>query len=769
MYGLVQDCMFARNRAQLGGAMALSSVQQGHLYWQKTDYDANEAVQGGALWLQDILKIALLNECTLRGSLAAEQGGAIFSNSSTLRARFSRIAGSTATQGGGMWCGGYSDITLDSCHIAENGAKLSGGGLHVEAQAVLSAVQTQFSRNYVQPDEMDGSGVAGAAHQGGAVAIFSGTEGGSSALADQPASSFRDCNFTNNFARNGGAMMVSARADLFRCHFSDNSASVGGSLQVSRATNLLATNCTFAGGVAESVGGGVAVDTSKAEFKECFFLGNRAADQDLLLGVEGGGGGMHVAGSVAPLSVKLQLCVFAGNRAQYGGGALFGGGSSVRIDSSRFDDNVADAMGGAVRLGALSSQGGSQGGAHVEFSYVDFTGHAAAKGAGAIDIRQSKAKLDNCHFSHNTASGGQTGQDQWGGAVRILDRSSEVDFNACSFTNNTATYGGALYAGIGAGLLLSSCEFQRNRARSGGAIRVESSAEIMVSACKFIGQQATEGGAMSALGPPSRLFGATTAWVRSSEFSDNEAESSGGAIFAVGSDLFLKSNTFLHNRVKGIDGQGGGAFSLTSVEFSGETVPGQMVFEDDHFTGHHAHTGGTGAVVGSSKVSFVQTTLRNSSALGNGGAVFGSGNDVQLNFIHGALEQALAGALGGCVALQEGGSLFAQGTKFRNCTAGLAMSTHGPGGRSSTAGWQPFSKQRAEDFLRLRQLHQETAMGGGICLTGNSTAFFDKQVELSDNFAYGLGGGIGASESKVHAAFARLPAPDCSGHLSPAG
>lgn len=563
-------------------------------------------------------------------------------------------------------------------------------------------------------------------------------------------------------------MLVSARADLFRCNFSNNSATSGGSLKVMRAMNLLATNCTFQAGVAKVNGGGVAVEDSKAEFKGCFFLSNLAADAP---GTEGGGGGMHVSGSVAPLSIKLQDCLFAGNQAQYGGGALFGNDSSVRVDLSEFRENSAEAMGGAVRLGALSSRRG-QGGAHAEFSYVTFIGHSAGKGAGAIDIRQSKAKLDNCKFLNNRAEDTQGGQDQWGGAVRILDRLSEVDFNACDFNNNTATYGGALYAGIGAGLLLSSCGFRGNSARSGGAIRVESSAEVMISACTFVRQRAEEGGAVSALGPPTRLIGATTAWVRSSNFIENEADSSGGAIYAVGSDLFMKSNTFLHNRVKGIEGQGGGAFSLNSVEFSGDVVPGQMTFEDDQFTGHQAHTGGTGTVEGSSMVSFVQTTLRNSSALGNGGALFGRGAHVQLNFIHGSVEQAWAGALGGCVALEGGGSLFSQGTKFRQCRAGQAVlraarasnqdadddgADDDGAGDADDDGWQPFSDERVEEYLRQKPPPQETAMGGAVSLN-NSTAYFDKQVELSDNFANGWGGAIGAfNAAQVRA----VPAATC--------
>lgn len=195
MYGLVEDCVFSNNSAHLGGAMALSAVQQGHLYWQKSTFEGNLAVNGGAMWLQDIQRIALLNECVIQGGFAEGHGGGIWANSTSLRARRSRFANTQANRGGAMWCSGQSDVTLDSCQVVENGAKLSGGGLHVEGHAVLAAEESHFTGNYVMIDDEDDLGDEDG-RQGGAVAIFSTVKAGRRGPVDPPVSSFKDCTFS---------------------------------------------------------------------------------------------------------------------------------------------------------------------------------------------------------------------------------------------------------------------------------------------------------------------------------------------------------------------------------------------------------------------------------------------------------------------------------------------------------------------------------------------------------------------------------------------
>lgn len=89
---------------------------------------------------------------------------------------------------------------------------------------------------------------------------------------------------------------------------------------------------------------------------------------------------------------------------------------------------------------------------------------------------------------------------------------------------------------------------------------METMAEVMANECVFTGQRATDGGAISAIGDFRTELGATTAWIRGSNFTMNTARKSGGAIYIRGATLFLTNNKFLSNSVSGDDGAGGGAF-----------------------------------------------------------------------------------------------------------------------------------------------------------------------------------------------------------------
>ncbi len=105
------------------------------------------------------------------------------------------------------------------------------------------------------------------------------------------------------------------------------------------------------------------------------------------------------------------------------------------------------------------------------FAGVIFSNHSASKGAGAIDVWRSKVTLFHCTFNDNTASPSPFNADmdgwgeQCGGAVRIQGRSSEIDFDSCKFNRNWAINGGAVYAGLGSGILFTACTFDANIAR----------------------------------------------------------------------------------------------------------------------------------------------------------------------------------------------------------------------------------------------------------------------------------------------------------------
>eukprot|EP00192_Tetraselmis_astigmatica_P001689 CAMPEP_0117680528 /NCGR_PEP_ID=MMETSP0804-20121206/18410_1 /TAXON_ID=1074897 /ORGANISM="Tetraselmis astigmatica, Strain CCMP880" /LENGTH=1991 /DNA_ID=CAMNT_0005490051 /DNA_START=420 /DNA_END=6397 /DNA_ORIENTATION=- len=742
LYAVFQSCLFSENSADKGGSVGISDVLSGSLAWNNCTFNGSLARQaGGAVWLHYIRTAADFYQCSFEFCKADAArdgvGGAMAANQTKVRLQGSTLQGNSAAAGGAIWASGLSyapsDLDVQDSTMVTNNALRSGGAVHVELFASITAARSTFNVNGL-PSSSE--------LLGGAIAVVS--------ARTAKLSSIEDCHFEDNYAKHGGAVLVAAQAYLFRCRFEANLALQGGALKVQGAARLSVTDTKFLHNIAMLKGGGADVVKAMVEFKRCEFTSNRAWDgrpnTDEL------GGGLHVSESTKALSVTLNGCRFTDNHATYGGGVYLGGEASLRMDDGAFLGNSAEKMGGAVRLGALASEGGVLGGATAEFSGVTFANHTASSGAGAIDVWGSRAKLSHCTFEANRAWG--PSGEQWGGAVRIQEKESEVDFDSCDFTNNSATYGGAVFAGLGSGVLLTKCRFSENHARfKGGGIRVESAAEVMAYECYFNQQSAEEGGALSALGPPHVAMGATTLWVRSSTFMLNHADASGGAISAVGSTLFLKANKFLYNNVRGLSGQGGGAFALKSVDFAGQVVKGQMTFEDDEFNGHKAHTGGTGVVTGAAHASFVQATLRNSSAHGEGGGIFAAGEDVQLNFVFGTFADNSAGYWGGGLVVSNGGKVYLQGTSFVRCTAGLPAAELQGSEREADGAVNGSIQQLGSDGRPLptpaaRRL-ATVGLGGAVFLSNNSIAVFERQCELVNNSVVGNGGAIGAVDSQV--------------------
>jgi len=732
--GNFQMCTFIGNAADRGGAVALSGTLEGQLWFNDCVFKENSAaVSGGSVWLQNIRRNIFFTVCKFGHSRAGGNGlegvgGGLMVNNTNVIVRFSSFSGNNATAGGGLWAGHQSSLIIEDSQIIGNWASESGGGLLVTDLASVQATKCFLSGN-------GGPGVGRTALRGGAVALISVRQQG----RDPSPSAFWDCRLSRNIADVGGAMYVRSRANLNRLEFHENFASVGGALKVERSDRLRATDCVFEINEAELFGGGADVEVSDSEFIGCRFEGNRARDSEP--GTWSLGGGMHVAGSIQALSVRLRACKFFSNSASYGGGAFFSHGASVRVDGTEFMQNEVDNMGGAVRIGGLAIRGMREGGAYAEFAGNLFSNHTAIRGAGAVDVLGSTAKFDDCRFVSNIAESSDGEQSQWGGAVRVLDRKSEANFGSCQFIGNKATFGGAVFAGSTSGVVFKGCSFSGNLAKSGAGIRLESASEVMAFECDFENQSADEGGAISALGPPPILPGATTAWIRSSTFKANKAREIGGGIYALGSTIFLKANKFDNNVVTGASGEGGGAFALKSFTFAGKVAAGQMTFEDDELRGNQAHTGGTGAVVGSAVVSVVETHIKESFAFGKGGAIYAKGPGVQINLAHSVLEDSASLGSGGCIMLLDRGRLFATGSVLQRCSAGNLPSS------------APVIASGNSSSLALGAMSDDTfaaaSNGGALALSGNSTALFEKRTLLLNNTVTGRGGAISVANSEL--------------------
>ena len=162
------------------------------------------------------------------------------------------------------------------------------------------------------------------------------------------------------------------------------------------------------------------------------------------------------------------------------GGALFVNDANVVLQNCRFENNRADAHGGAVR--AIRSQ--------LRISQCDFVGNSAQLGGGAIDAATDAAPtVLRSMFQGNNA--------MWGGAVSCRGGAAPV-FTGCDFVTNRAAgilaYGGAIYADYSASPSFENCTFHGNEARLGGALACFQGSNVAVSLSTLVGNTGTETG-----------------------------------------------------------------------------------------------------------------------------------------------------------------------------------------------------------------------------------------------------------------------------------
>lgn len=267
--------------------------------------------------------------------------------------------------------GGYrGDVREPSRHVTV----LDGnGGYHV----LVGANGTTIDGLTIRGGRADGEGYAGKG--GGLVAYRDGPQGRPNAeTAGGFSMTISRCVFTNNVARDGGAVYSYDRA---RLRFAD---------------------CAFAGNRADN--GGAVLDRVGVEsvFERCEFIGNEAMWR---------GGALYVDYGSRP---RLTGCVFRGNSTGGHGGAIFSvsrasqlENSVVALDDCRFEDNAAKGDGGAAAfcdssIGTITNCAfaGNRAGRNGNDVFTDDSsagtsgGGASRPGAGAARVPQGEKSVD---------------------------------------------------------------------------------------------------------------------------------------------------------------------------------------------------------------------------------------------------------------------------------------------------------------------------------------------------------------------------------------
>ena len=325
---------------------------------------------------------------------------------------------------------------------------------------------------------------------------------------------------------------------------------------------------------------------------------------------------------------------------------------NMTIDGCYFQDN-SDMKWGT---------GGAVSGHNLTVKFSDFVRNQAGMCGGAID---GSGSITGSYFTYNSVSGsdGNSG----GGAVCC---SGDITLQDCAFFYNSASYGGAVINIYENTLKVSDCDFTNNFGSFGGAISnsryffdLNLTPVAMVSGSTFTENQAqTRGGAID------NEYKLT---VEKSLFSGNYAGGSGGAISnsvyysmweSSYSDTFanISGSTFYNN-----DANEGGAIdngshftgtNLTVTENSAYRGGGiansgewaEMSVSGSELSGNSASYGGAVYNYGSSKAALSNISFEGNYATLSGGAVY-NGSSAEMTISNSTFSGNSSGGNGGAI------------------------------------------------------------------------------------------------------------------------
>lgn len=546
---LIEHCIITNNNVPYGDSAAGGGVfvQYGEgVVLRHCTIEGNSAWLGGGLVVVDG-DVQVVN-CTFHSNLA-DQGGGLNVNhnasatihDTTITENSTGLFGLAYLTGGGLSVHHNSTANFVSCHFSNNTSAAIGGGAAVYGH-------TTFLDNHFQENS---------AERGGGIASFGQLVVESSQFVDNLAVGDHDefsesgrgggiyadpgltnsttiigSTFTGNatvdgqFAGGGGAFLKGV-VDIDDCTFENNSTTdYGGALffELERGAVVTLTGSTFIGNTAVNGGGALVMASFGGETS-----------------------GPTPPGYPLPAKSTMSNCTFSENSADTESGAggavlLWGRQSGTQIFDCMFVGNAAWLGGGALVHGSPSNW------VRPHFENCTFLGNSALEGGGVNFNLQGHGTVRNGIFETNTA--------EWGGAISVWNDAINI-LEDSSFSGNDAITGGGVYSSSNA-LRVTRCDFTANSAvEEGGAI--SSSGPVRAFFSTFNDNIAGErGGAVLLGGGVPRLVGC--------DLSGNSAGIEGGAIAVAAGTPKLQGMVVCENFPDDIAGsftdEGGNAFGV---------------------------------------------------------------------------------------------------------------------------------------------------------------------------------------------------------------
>ena len=627
----IYNATFSKNTAvgnqslSYGGAIA---IEGNNTELNNTDFEFNQAILGGAIYykgsLNDILYTEFRNNSAIQGgALYIDKSDATFgksrfyNNSATHELRFTNSFNNTPTMGGAINIPGNGINVYDSEFINNTAYDINETGGLGGAIAVNGSDDTiknsTFENNqaikggafYLNGDKtniIDSNFTDNRAIQGGVGYID-----GSDSLVEN--SKFNENHATHTDLRfpvtsaltdmrtEGGAIhIIGENIKITSSEFNNNIAdaedasekSFGGGAVYIEGRNATISNSTFDNNTALK-GGAIFVSINETNITGCNFTDNSAfnynADQGL-------GGAVYLQNAQ---DTEIKKSRFVNNVAGVNGGAVYWGEncSDGKISDSIFEENSANENGGAVFW--KSSHGTI---INSNFTYNNATLGGAVYVEAAIDIT-----ILGSAFANNDAING--------GAVYWNETCMATEISDSTFDNNSANENGGAVFWNGMGGNLEKSNFTSNNATRGGAV-YWSCLEGEISGSRFISNNATLGGAIFLEnGTLGEAIGIT---ITDSYFETNTAVDGGAIYWNKGTSVYIKESTFTENTA---DSRGGAVFvngaygEITDSQFTlNEAILGgaaylnneELTVSGSDFTTNNAVQGGAVYIGGSNNL-----------------------------------------------------------------------------------------------------------------------------------------------------------------------
>ncbi len=439
----IVNCIIANNHAPSSGGGIYSSNGSSPTVTGCT-FTGNwtETGSGGGLYAGE--GDLTITNCSFSNNTAESYGGGIY-GSDSLTLTDCSFAGNTASNGGGVSIQS-AEATLTGCNFNDNQATdntfLGGGGGIRTFQSSPLLINCSFVNNSAS------AGSTADYNGGGAIHCWSSEEVPITAV-------LRNCTFTGNAGRNGGAILCygDSSPDLKNCVLTDNTASrFGGGIYCREDSPPVLSGCTFTNNQADASGGGLYCSRSDpAMIVGCTFESNHSG-----VGGSGSGGGLHFTVGSAH---QLQDCVFLNNTSKGYGGGLYVYGWGTALSGCEFHNNDSTWGGG----GAFLNDSGPN------VAECTFTGNSVDEDGGGLYV-DGNINLSQTAFRDNTAG------DRGGGYYNSED--VDVPISDCIWINNHAVNkGGGIYQSDG-NYTISNCRITNNTSAAGGGIYSHSHADL---------------------------------------------------------------------------------------------------------------------------------------------------------------------------------------------------------------------------------------------------------------------------------------------------